>query len=125
MARLISIPMLASVVVVDQANEIDTMIDYPGLARLFARKGRLVNRLIVRRLERQFRRRGMVLPAFLPHQSDIRARGQAELAAKLDRLSADNRFPTVPVEQIARFVATGRENAMPRQRSPMSWRGPI
>ncbi len=109
MARLISIPCIAAIVVVDRASEIEALQAHPGLARLFVRKGRLLNRGIVRMLERQFRRRGMVLPAFLPRQSDIRAKGQADLAQKLDGISEAKHFPAIPIAQMARFVATGSE----------------
>lgn len=109
MARLIRVPLVASLLLVSKAEEIDDLIGHPGLMRAFVRKGGLVNRFVVAGLDRQFRQKGQVLPAFLPREDAARAAGQQTLFANLDRLAQASAWPRAPVSQMARYVATGRE----------------
>jgi hypothetical protein len=109
MARLIHIPYLASLVLVRNAAEIDDLVGHPALARSFRRGGGLVNRLLVRMIDRQMRYRGDVLPAFLPRDDASRAAGQQRLLERLSRIAVAGDWPHAPVVQMARYVATGRE----------------
>jgi hypothetical protein len=109
MARLIRIPGIASLLLVRQASEIDDLLDHPLLERAFSRRGGLINRLVVSMIDRQIRFKGEVLPALRPGADAVRQQGQASLFAELDRQAAAGNWPKAPVEQMGRYVATGRE----------------
>ncbi|MDX2157596.1 MAG: hypothetical protein SFW09_13920 [Hyphomicrobiaceae bacterium] len=123
MARLIRVPHLASLLVVTCAREIDDLIAHPSLARAFARKGPLLNRLLVAGLDRQFRHHGDVLPAFRPKEDPSRVAAQRQLFARLDALSERGVWPSAPVTEMGRYVATGadRRNAEAALAYAVAW----
>ena len=109
MARLISVPGLASLVIVSRAAEIESLIDHPLLDRAFTGEGRLVNRLLVAALSRQIRHRGETLDAFRPRADERRQERQRELLARLDKYATAGVWPPAPVTELARYVVEGRE----------------
>ena len=111
MAILISVPGLASLVLVSRAPEIDDLIDHPALDRAFVGEGRLVNRMLVASLDRQIRHQGEVLDAFRPRDDVGRKARQQELFARLDRYAETGAWPSAPVTEMARYVVEGRERA--------------
>jgi len=109
MARLISVPGVASLLVVSRAAEIDDLLDHPALERAFAPEGRLLNRLLVGSLNRQMRHQGKVLPAFRAKGDAGRAAGQAGLFRLLDGQADAGSWPSAPVAELARYVVGGRD----------------
>ncbi len=109
MARLISVPGLASLLLVSSAREIDDLIAYPGLERRFVGAGRLVNRVLVAGLDRQIRHEGQVLTAFRPRDDVDRLAAQRQLFAHLDRFADAAAWPPAPVAEMARYVVKGRQ----------------
>lgn len=109
MARLISVPGLASLLIVSRAQEIEDLIDHPALDRAFVGEGRLVNRLLLSGLMRQTRNRGEPLDAFRPRDDAQRRQRQQELFARLDQYAARGAWPSAPVAEMARYVIEGRE----------------
>ena len=125
MARLISVPGLASLLIVSTAREIDDLIDHPRLDRAFVGEGRLVNRFLVAGLLRQTRHRGETLDAFRPRDDDGRRERQRTLFARLDRLSELDRWPSAPVAEMARYVVDGRHRNAARAALAFAVTGPF
>jgi hypothetical protein len=109
MARLISVPGLASLVIVSRAREIEDLIDHPALDRAFVGEGRLVNRVLMSALMRQTQNRGEPLDAFRPRDDAARKARQRELFLRLDRYAEKSEWPPAPVTEMARYVVEGRE----------------
>ena len=109
MARLISVPGLASLLIVSRAREIDDLIDHPSLDRAFVGGGRLVNRLLMSRLMRQTQSAGEPLDAFRPHHDPRRQERQRALFAHLDACAEMDKWPSAPVAEMARYVVDGRD----------------
>lgn len=107
MARLISVPGLASLVIVSRVTEIDSLIDHPLLDRVFVAEGRLANRLLVSALGRQVRQGGEPLDAFRSRDDAHRRERQRELFARLDEYAESGRWPPAPLVELGRFVAEG------------------
>ncbi len=110
MARLINLPGVASLLLVSQADEIDDLIAHPSLDRAFTGGGRLLNRMLVSRLDRQMRHEGEVLAAFRPRDDAHRQAQQAQLFARLDAYATASAWPPAPLGEMARFVVEGRES---------------
>lgn len=109
MARLISVPGLASLVIVSRAPEIETLIDHPALDRAFVGEGRLVNRLLVASLRRQVQHEDAPLDAFRPRDDENRRARQGQLLERLDQYARDGTWAPAPVTEMARYVVEGRE----------------
>ncbi len=109
MARLISVPGLASLVLVSRRAEIESLIDHPALDRAFAGEGRLVNRLLVSGLRRQIQHDGAVLDAFRPRDDAERQLRQLQLRERLDQRAAKQDWPPALVAELARYVVEGRD----------------
>ena len=109
MARLISVPGLASLVIVSRGTEIDSLIDHPQLDRAFVGEGRLANRLLVSALNRQISHHGRTLDAFLPRDDARRREQQRELFRRLDRYVEEGAWPPAPLAELGRFVVDGRD----------------
>ncbi len=109
MATLINVPGLASLVLVSRRAEIESLIDHPSLDRTFIGEGRLLNRLLVSGLRRQFHHGGAVLDAFRPRDDAERERRQHQLRERLDRSAATADWPATLVTELARYVVEGRD----------------
>lgn len=109
MARLITVPGLASLLLVSRAAEIDDLIDHPALDRAFVPAGPFVNRLLVGSIHRQTRHGGEVLEAFRPRADAHRAASQRRLFELLDRFAGAGSWPPAPVGELARYVIEGRD----------------
>lgn len=123
MARLIRVPGLASLLLVSTASEVDELIAHPALDRAFVASGPLVNRMLVRRLDRQIRRDGRVLDAFRPRDDAERKAAQAKLFADLDRIASAGAWPAAPIGELARYVVEGssRRNARAALAFAVAW----
>lgn len=112
MARRIRVPGLIDLVLADDPADIRALDDNPRVDRHFARRGPLVNRLIVAHLRRWFEIGGKLMPSFLPRGDDERAERQEALA---DQLSPTNgyRWSEAQLDRLARFVRGqgGRDDA--------------
>jgi hypothetical protein len=109
MARLISVPGVASLVLVSRRSEIESLIDHPALDRVFVSEGRLVNRLLASRLRRQTEHDGKVLDAFRSRDDSERQHRQRQLRARLDRRAEDQSWPSALIGELARYVIEGRD----------------
>ncbi len=109
MARLISVPGLASLVVVSRRAEIESLIDHPALDRAFVGGGPLVNRLLASGLRRQVEQDGKVLDAFRPRDDAERQNRQRQLRDRLDGRAEDQSWPSALIGELARYVIEGRD----------------
>lgn len=109
MARLISVPGLASLLIVSRAREIDDLIDHPSLDRDFIGEGRLLNRVLLSGLRRQTRHDGRPLDAFRRRNDARRKQRQGELFALLDTAAKTGAWPSAPLAEMARYVVEGRD----------------
>ncbi len=73
MARHIRFGGLASIVVVEDDREIDTLLDRPDLDRTYRVEGPPLNRLMISRLRRALFRDGRALRSFAPRRDGDRA----------------------------------------------------
>jgi hypothetical protein len=109
MARRLRLFGLASLVVVDRQDEIDTLLGHPALERRFERAGPVINRLLVGALRRQFLREGQMLLSMRPREDEARAAGQRELFQRLDRFANAKGWAPEAIYAMAHYVATGEQ----------------
>lgn len=87
MSRLIRIPWLVDIAIIDEPNSIKALNGEERIDRNFAKRGPLVNCLLQARLFRSMKVGKHLLPAFRPRHDEERAKAQAELAKRLNRMS--------------------------------------
>jgi hypothetical protein len=109
MARRVRLFGLASLVVVSDQREIDDLIDHPGLDRSFVHAGPFLNRLVVRRILRQFELDGRMLLSMRPRADSERRQGQAELFRRLDSFASGGGWSPDAIKAMADYVATGEQ----------------
>lgn len=109
MARHLRLFGLASLVIVDDDREIDDLIDHPALVRDFEARGPVINRMLVTRLNREFRIDGHIMLSMASRRSAARERNQAELAEKLDHFATVNGWSGEAIQALSLYVATGHD----------------
>lgn len=114
MAHYLRYAGLASIVVVDNDEEIDALLDHPDLDRTYVSEGPLLNRLMISRLRHSLFRDGRPLLSFAPRGDGDRAAAQGALAKRLDALAERRPWADDAIAAMADYVVkgTGRDTAL-------------
>ncbi len=107
MARCLRYAGLASIVVVDRDEEIDTLLDHPDLDRTYRLEGPPLNRLMISRLRHALFRDGRPLLSFAPRGDGSRAAAQGALAKRLDALAERRSWADDAIAAMTDYVVTG------------------
>src|SRR5882757_8767780 len=92
---------LASLVVVSDQHEIEDLIDHPALDRSFEHAGPFLNRLLVRRIIREFECDGRMLLSMRPRDDGERRQGQMDLFRRLDSLASSGGWAPDAIQAMA------------------------
>jgi len=101
-ARHIYIPGLVRICIADRPGEIVALANNPGLLRGGETIGPLLNRFVLRNINRALRYRDRQFPSAEPRGDVARAAQQEALAARLDPARID--WSVVPVKELAAYV---------------------
>ncbi len=107
MARYLRYAGLASIIVVDRDDEIDTLLNHPDLDRTYRQEGASLNRLMISRLRHALFRDGRPLLSFAPRGDGNRAAAQGALAKRLDALAEQRPWADDAIAAMADYVVTG------------------
>lgn len=107
MARLVRIPGIASLLIVEDDQQIEDLMGHPALERDFELKGPLLNRIIIARLKNAFMLENKMMLSMRPRVDAERKTAQANLKDKLDRYAAVKSWAPEAVEAVAAFVRSG------------------
>lgn len=109
MARYVRFAGLASIVVVEDDDEIDALLDHPELDRTYRPTGPPLNRLLISTLRHALFRDGKALLSFRPRGDSERAAAQAAAAKRLDALAEQAPWSGDALAAMATYVANGTD----------------
>jgi len=100
---------LASIVVVDNDEEIDALIDRPDLDRTYVAAGPPINRVLVAILRHSLFRDGRALLSFRPRADSQRKTAQAALAQRLDAFAQRGPWAGEAIAAMATYAVRGTD----------------
>ncbi|MDX2265721.1 MAG: hypothetical protein NW215_12230 [Hyphomicrobiales bacterium] len=104
MARYITLLGLASIVVADDADDIDAFLNHAALDRDYAPRGPLINRIIVGRARTEFTLQGRYWLSLRGRRDPERVEGQAALTKLLNGYAAEKPWPPDAIAAMADYV---------------------
>lgn len=111
MARYVRLAGLASIVIVEDDDEIEALLDHPELDRTYRPVGPPLNRLLVSTLRHALFRDGKALLSFRPRGDSERAAAQAAAAKRLDELAEQAPWSSDALAAMAAYVTNGTDRS--------------